>query len=90
MSGASSSFRRYISSIDEFNQYFKEKKCTSVKTPAPSRFETSPGEQAQLDWKESIEFILSTGETVTINIFALILSYLRYRIYRLSLCMRNG
>ena len=26
MPGASSSFRRYISSIDEFDQYFKEKK----------------------------------------------------------------
>lgn len=85
MPGASSSFRRYISSIDEFDQYFKEKKCSVVKAPAYSRFETSPGEQAQLDWKESIEFTLSTGETVMINIFVLILSYSRYRVYRLSL-----
>lgn len=85
MPGASSSFRRYISSIDEFDQYFKEKKCASVKTPAHSRFETSPGQQAQLDWKESIDFTLNTGEVITINIFVLILSYSRYRIYRLSL-----
>lgn len=85
MPGASSSFRRYISSIDEFDQYFKEKKCASVKIPAHSRFETSPGQQAQLDWKESIDFTLNTGEVITINIFVLILSYSRYRIYRLSL-----
>ncbi len=63
----------------------KKKKCASVKTPAHSRFETSPGQQAQLDWKESIDFTLNTGEVITINIFVLILSYSRYRIYRLSL-----
>ena len=51
------SFRRYISSIGKFNQYFKEKK-KSVKAPAPSRFETKPGEQAQIDWKENMPFVL--------------------------------
>ena len=43
------------------------------------------GKQAQLDWKESIPFILSSGETVEINIFVLLLSYSRFRIYRVSL-----
>ena len=85
MPGASSSFRRYISSIKEFNKYFKENKSTAVKAPTHSRFETSPGQQAQLDWKESIQFTLNTGEVIMINIFVLILSYSRYRIYRLSL-----
>lgn len=85
MPGSSSGFRRYISSIDEFNRYFINQRCTKVKAPAHSRFETSPGEQAQLDWKESIKFTLNTGEVVTINIFVLILSYSRYRVYRLSL-----
>lgn len=85
MPGSSSGFRRYISSIDEFNQYFINRQCVKVKSPAHSRFETLPGEQAQLDWKESIDFTLNTGEVITINIFVLILSYSRYRIYRLSL-----
>lgn len=85
MSGSSSGFRRYISSIDEFNQYFINHQRVKVKAPAHSRFETLPGEQAQLDWKESIDFTLNTGEVVIINIFVLILSYSRYRIYRLSL-----
>ncbi len=49
------------------------------------RYETDKGKQAQLDWKENIEFILSTGEVININIFVLILSYLRFRVYKLSL-----
>lgn len=84
MTGAQSSFRRYISSIPEFNVYFKEKKH-SIKAPAPMRFETSPGQQAQLDWKESMTFQLKNGEVMTINILVLLLSYSRYRVYHLSL-----
>lgn len=84
MTGAQSSFRRYISSIPEFNAYFKGKQH-SIKAPAPMRFETSPGQQAQLDWKESISFQLKNGETIIINILVLLLSYSRYRVYHLSL-----
>ena len=43
------------------------------------------GKQAQLDWKESIPFILSSGETIDVNIFVLLLSYSRFRVYRVSL-----
>lgn len=49
------------------------------------RFESSPGQQAQLDWKESISFQLKNGEMIIINILVLLLSYSRYRIYHLSL-----
>lgn len=42
------------------------------------------GQQAQLDWIEKIEFLLDNGETVVINIFVLLLSYSRFRVYRLS------
>lgn len=49
------------------------------------RYETPKGKQAQLDWKKSIDFILNTGENITINIFVLILSYSRFRVYKLSL-----
>jgi len=82
---AESSFRRYISSIPEFNSYFINNRKSTIKAPSPSRFETAAGEQAQLDWKESIEFVLNTGEIIVINIFVLILSYSRFRVYRLSL-----
>lgn len=51
LSSAQSSFRRYISSIEKFNEYFKEKKKT-IKATASSRFETKLCEQVQIDWKE--------------------------------------
>ncbi len=43
------------------------------------------GKQAQLDWKESIPFMLSNRDTIEVNIFVLLLSYSRFRIYRVSL-----
>ncbi len=80
-----SSFRRYISSKDEFQSYFNAKKKNAIKAKTPMRFETLPAKQAQLDWKENFEFVLNTGESIIINVFVFILSFSRYRIYRLSL-----
>ena len=82
---AQSSFRRYISSKDEFQSYFDNLKSRGTKDPSPMRFETGEGQQAQLDWKESINFVLNDGEVIIINIFSFILSYSRFRVYRLSL-----
>lgn len=82
---AQSSFRRYISNNVEFNDYFKCRKKGYISNKSAMRFETDKGQQAQLDWKENIDFVLNTGEVININIFVLILSYSRFRIYRLSL-----
>lgn len=83
---AQSSFRRYLTNKPEFNNYFKRRKSSSaLSNSSAMRFETDKGKQAQLDWKENMDFILSTGEVIKINIFVLILSYSRFRIYRLSL-----
>ena len=49
------------------------------------RYETGAGVQAQLDWKESVPFITKEGEVLEVNILSLILSYSRYRIYKVSL-----
>ena len=81
---AQSSFRRYISNHSEFKEYFNNRKKGHISKAAPMRYETGKGQQAQLDWKENIEFVLSTGEVININIFVLILSYSRFRVYRLS------
>ncbi len=80
-----SSFRRYISLTPEFQEYFDQKKKSAVKAPSVMRYETNIGQQAQLNWKESMNFVIDTGEVITINIFVLILSYSRFRVYRLSL-----
>ncbi|MCR3761940.1 IS21 family transposase [Clostridium felsineum] len=81
---AQSSFRRYISNHLEFNEYFNNRKKGCISTVSHMRYETEKGKQAQLDWKENIEFVLSTGEIININIFVLILSFSRFRVYRLS------
>lgn len=80
-----STFRGYISRHPEFNRYFISKKKTAVSANSVLRFETGKGEQAQLDWKETMKIKLSNGEFVTINIFVLILSYSRFRVYKISL-----
>ena len=79
-----SNFCHYINSHEEFAHYFKQKKPSNVKRPVV-RFETSIGEQAQLDWKENIPFTLKSGEKININILVLLLSYSRFRVYRLSI-----
>lgn len=38
-----------------------------------------------MDWKEPIPFILSSREIINVNIFVLLLSYSRFRVYRVSL-----
>lgn len=79
-----SNFCHYINSHEEFAAYFKEKKPSNADRPV-IRFETPEGKQAQLDWKENIPFVLKSGETITINVLVLLLSYSRFRVYRLSL-----
>lgn len=81
---AQSTFRRYISKKPEFAAYFTEQ----VRVPSPkgtTRFETSPGQQAQFDWKESIPFETSDGEKIEVNVGALVLGYSRFRVFTLTL-----
>ena len=80
-----STFNHYLLNHEEFSNYFISVRNPRVSKPTAMRYETAAGQQAQLDWKESMTILLRTGETVCINIFVLILSYSRFRIYRLSL-----
>lgn len=85
LTGAQSSFRRYISQNAKFDAYFKNRSFNTTTTSTSMRFETEPGEQAQLDWKESMAFTTSDGIELTINVFALVLSFSRFKVFRLSL-----
>ncbi|AYK56003.1 IS21 family transposase [Bacillus subtilis subsp. subtilis] len=80
---SASAFRAYIARTPEFKAYFEANK------PIPSpkgtvRFETPPGKQAQLDWKESIKYETKDGQHVEVNVAALILSQSRMRSFYLS------
>ncbi|WP_102271267.1 IS21 family transposase [Cytobacillus massiliigabonensis] len=81
---AASSFRRYIQSKPEFQSYFSEGKRTNP-TPSSIRYETPPGEQAQLDWKENLRYETKDGEIVYINVAVLLLSFSRFRTFYMSI-----
>lgn len=49
------------------------------------RFETNPGLQGQVDWKESMRLISRHGEVFEINIFLMILGYSRYKYIELTM-----
>ena len=77
-------FRKYISNYQEFQQYFNKRHSTS-KQAALLRFETEPGEQLQIDWKEDIRFTTSDGKIHSLNVFVSVLGYSRYSVYLLTL-----
>lgn len=71
--GSYSTIKRYTHSLKEE----KEKE-------AIVRFETAPGIQCQIDWKESLTLVNKDGEPITINIFLGILGYSRYKYIELT------
>ena len=82
--GVYCNFCHYLRKYPEFDSYFRKSRPSNTDN-VTIRYETAMGKQAQLDWKESIPFILSSRETIDVNIFVLLLSYSRFRIYRVSL-----
>lgn len=82
--GSYRNFCELLNQYPEFENYFKKKNPSNV-NQTTVRYETPAGKQAQIDWKESIDFMLNTGEIITVNIFVMILSYSRFRVYYLSL-----
>lgn len=80
-----STFRSYINRKPEFKKYFKDGKRITSNLPGKVRYETPPGEQAQLDWKESIKFETKDSEIVFVNIAVLLLSYSRFRVFHLNI-----
>ena len=82
--GVYCNFCHYLRKYPEFDSYFRKSRPSNT-NKSTIRYETPVGRQAQLDWKESIPFILSSGETIDVNIFVLLLSYSRFRVYRVSL-----
>ena len=65
-------------------KYVREYKHEQIKK-ATIRFETNPGLQAQVDWKESMTLTNKEGKEITINIFLIILGYSRKKFLKLTL-----
>ena len=64
--GSYSTLKRYIHNLNIEKQH-----------NAVIRFETDPGIQAQVDWKESLKFKTKDGETIKFNVFLMILGFSR-------------
>ncbi len=66
-----------------------KKYCQTIKQErmkkATIRFETNPGLQGQVDWKESMRLVSRQGEMFEINIFLIILGYSRLKYLELTL-----
>ena len=80
-----STFRTYIANTPEFQAYFEKDERIPSMGNSGIRFETRPGKQAQLDWKESIIYETKDGEKVEINVAVLVLSHSRMRFFYMSI-----
>jgi len=67
--------------IKSFIHNLKEDKINE----ATIRFETNPGLQCQIDWKESLTLVSKNGEVFLVNIFLSILGYSRLKYIELTL-----
>lgn len=74
---------RYKGSYSLLANYANKHKSEEIKK-ATLRFETSPGLQAQVDWKESIRMVSKSGEIFEVNIFLMILGYSRMKFLKLT------
>lgn len=71
--GSYTTIKNYIHNLHHLN----EKQATI-------RFETNPGQQAQVDWKESLKFKTIDGRTIKFNIFLFTLGYSRVRYLKVT------
>ena len=78
---ARSTFYRYIVNDEELSQSFQQ----NTRTAFTQRFETQPGQQAQFDLKEKVKLVTNDGQTITVYIPTLTLSWSRYNVRRLIL-----
>lgn len=63
--------------------FVKKHKENEVKK-ATIRFETNPGLQAQVDWKEDMVLVNRSGEKFKINIFLMLSGYSRYKFIKIT------
>ena len=74
----------YLGQYTILRDYVKEIKGDMQKK-ATIRFETNPGLQAQVDWKERMKLISKNGEVYTVDIFLMILGYSRLKYIELTI-----
>ncbi len=86
ISGKYHNFCRFLESNEKIKPYVKciDRKNYNERKSA-MRFETSPGEQAQVDWKENVSIVLNNGTKIVINILVMTLSYSRFKLAKVCI-----
>ena len=76
-----------IGTYSNFNAYCKKHNLIPGKNKksGSTRYETSPGDMAQADWKESVHLVSKGGDSYTVNIFHLVLKFSRFSYIELTL-----
>ena len=77
-----------IGSLSNFRYYVKKhnlKPKNRNRNVGTARFETNPGELAEIDWKEDIKLTSKNGEVFIINIMHVLLKFSRFSYIELSL-----
>ena len=71
-----------VGTYSNFHTYVTKKKLLVNKNQSKTvRYETLPGKQAQVDWKENISMISKYGEIFDFNVFSFKLGNSRYVYY---------
>ena len=68
-------YKGKYATVAAFVKYHKDDEVSK----ATIRFETAPGLQAQVDWKEELTMISKYGEVFKVNIFLMVLGYSRMK-----------
>lgn len=89
-----------IGSYSNFKSYCKTKQLIPKgRVTSTPRYETNPGELAQVDWKENIKLTSKNGEVFKVNIFHMVLKFSRFSYLELTVskerstvfrCIING
>lgn len=75
-----------IGSYSNFNAYIKKHNLKPKKSPEGNpRYETPPGKQGQVDWKEDISITSRLGETFIINVLHHSLGFSKFSYLELSI-----
>ena len=73
----------YSGSYSLIADFVQKHKKEQIKK-ATIRYETAPGLQAQIDWKENLKMVSKNGELFEVNIFLMVLGYSRMKFVKLT------
>lgn len=77
---------KYPDVFTQYNSFKSYVRTHQLNVPGPAtypriRYETAPGDELQVDWKESLTMTLKSGEVIEYNLFSAVFGYSRYTMF---------